>query len=160
MNNKQVVFFLLIAVAIVFTGYISWKISTKLGINPWIVKVSGGIVITLLLWLMYGQLKVCPQTKEKFKFALTPAKACGSNLSPYMWSSASPERQAQCNEILDSGADIYSCGTPVMVGLNYIGPDFPQISDDKWKNEYCDNCAADLFYSREHNKFLGRPPVL
>lgn len=161
MNNKKLVFFLLIAVAIVFTGYISWKLSQKLNVNPWVVKVSGGIVVTLLLWLLYGQLKVCPETKEKFHFALSDGKQCGSSLDPYFWSSATPERKAMCNEILDSGiGDQYSCGTPVLTGLKYIGPSFPQISNSLWQNEYCANCQATDFYDPVKNQNLGRPPVL
>lgn len=160
MNNNKLVFFILIALSIIFTGYIGWKLSERMQINPWVAKVPLALIVTAVLWGLYRHMGVCPETKEKFHFEVTPAKQCGRN-GPYMWSSSSPEKQDFCNGLLDSGEiNKYSCGTPALTGLKYIGPNFSHVSNDNWENEYCLPCSATNFYDPEQNKDLGRPPVL
>lgn len=159
MNNKLLVFFLLILTAVLLSGYISRKITQKMQIDYKMVVTGVSVVLTGLLALIFKQAKICPETSEKFHFELTPAKQCMQG--PYMWSSADPEKQAFCNAMLDSGAvSEYSCGTPVMVGLKYNGPGLTPISDDHWRNERCNTCTKKSFYDPILNAKLGNPGVL
>ena len=115
LTTKEIVFFCL---TFVIFFLISQGMKIK-QINHYLASLIGAFVGTLVLILMYKLGKVSTNQRDSFNFEVSGPKKCQGY--PYMLSSANPELQKYCKNLLSTHEgrkeyDRVNCG-----GKGYIG---------------------------------------
>ena len=135
LHVKEIIFFVLIFIAILLSPMFSNIISKDIFHQKPVVHLIVAATFTMILAILYVLGKV---NKDGFHFELTSAKKCGGGA--YMTQSG--PNHNMCKELLSTPEgqnkyDMFNCsgeynGRP----LNF-GPLTP-LSNDKWENTSCD----------------------
>lgn len=90
----------------------------------------GTLIVVAALFAMYKSGKV---QIDRFHFEVSPEKTCEGG--PYMWSSASPEKQAYCNSLSPQQYSAFNC--PAGFNGRPVHWQYTPESDSKWQNTRC-----------------------
>ena len=136
LNSKEIIFFVLVFLAIVLSDMISSRLMEKMPKTKIFAPMIVALFVTLVLVTLYILGKV---SQDNFHFEVTPYKKCDGGA--YMTQSG--PNQEFCKKLLSTqeGQDKYNmfnCGTGDYHGrpLNF-GP-FTPLSNDQWENTSCD----------------------
>ena len=137
LNSKEIIFFVLVFIAIIVSDMISGRVMEKTPKNiKVLVPLGVALLLTLVLAILYILGKV---SKDGFSFELTSAKKCDGG--PYMTQSG-PNHEF-CTKLLSTQEgrdkyDMFNCATGEFHGrpLNF-GPLTP-LSNSNWENTSCD----------------------
>lgn len=144
-NVKEMIFFLLILLAIVISDIITSKVDTmfpkKYKVDKFLLLILVGIVLTLILGLVYYFAKV---SRDNFHFSVTPEKRCDGGA--YM-TQTGPAHE-MCKKLLSTQSgrakyNMFNCSRGEYVGRSLNFGDLTTLSDDNWENRACDNKLAD-----------------
>lgn len=145
LSVKEMIFFILILVAIVTSDMITSKVDEMLPkkhrMDKFLMLTLVGIVLTVILALIYYFGKVW---RDNFYFSVTPAKRCDGGA--YMTQSG-PSHE-MCKELLDTKSgrakyNMFNCSGGEYDGRPLNFGELMTLSDDNWENRACDNKLAD-----------------
>lgn len=144
LSVKEMIFFVLILMAIVTSDMITSKVDEMLpkkhGMDKFLMLILVGVVLTVILALIYYFGKV---SYDNFLFAVTPAKRCDGGA--YMTQSG--PLHEMCKELLDTKSgraksNMFNCSGGEYDGRPLNFGDLMTLSDDNWENRACDNKLA------------------
>lgn len=95
-----------------------------------LILIGIALAAIVALFAMYKSGKV---QIDRFHFEVSPEKLCEGG--PYMWSSASPEKQAYCNSLSPQQYNAFNC--PAGFSGRPVHWNYTPESDSKWQNTRC-----------------------
>ena len=109
MNNKLVLFFLVIFVILFLNCKLAWITSKKSGTNHKLVLLGTSLVCALFLYFVYKKAQVCEMKEGMELLTITPQKYCDGG--SFFWNSGPKELKNYCESLTANQYSKYNCDT-------------------------------------------------